>query len=133
MKNTVSWFEIPVADLARAQAFYEAIFQMQMIPMDFPAMQMRMFPVDDPMDPHAISGALALAPDFYQPQANGTLIYLNANPDVQQVLDRVEVAGGQIVVPKTLVSDQIGHMAVIMDSEGNRIALHSVPPGFDAS
>lgn len=132
MKNAISWFEIPTADLAKAQVFYETIFQMQLIPMDFPGMQMRMFPVDDPMNPHAISGALAFAPDFYQPVANGALVYLNANPDVQLVLDRIEAAGGTIVVPKTLISDQIGHMAVFIDTEGNRVALHSVPPGFNA-
>jgi predicted enzyme related to lactoylglutathione lyase len=84
------------------------------------------------MDPHAVSGALAYAPDFYQPQANGALVYLNANPDVQLVLDRVEAAGGKIIVPKTHISDQIGHMGVFMDTEGNRVAVHSVPPGFEA-
>jgi predicted enzyme related to lactoylglutathione lyase len=130
MKNAISWFEIPTADLARAQKFYETIFQVSLIPMDFPAMQMRMFPVDDPTNPHAVSGALAYAPDFYKPIDNGTLVYLNANPDVQLVLDRVEAAGGKVLVPKTHISEEIGHMGVFIDSEGNRVAVHSVPPGF---
>jgi hypothetical protein len=128
MKNAISWFEIPVTDLDRATKFYETIFDVQLIPMDFPNIQMRMFPVDDMNDPHAISGALILAPDFYQPAAVGTMVYLNANPDVQIVLDRIEAAGGTIAVPKTLISDQYGHMAVFMDTEGNRVALHSIPP-----
>jgi len=53
---------------------------------------------------------------------------LNGNPDVQIILDRIEAAGGQILVPKTEISPEYGHMAVFLDSEGNRIALHSIPP-----
>ena len=98
--------------------------------MNMPGMPMRMFPVDDPMDPHAVSGALVHAPGFHEPAANGSMVYLNANPDVQLVLDRVAAAGGSIVVPKTLISEEIGYMAVLIDSEGNRVALHSVPAGM---
>ncbi|MCF1715482.1 VOC family protein [Flavihumibacter sp. RY-1] len=126
MTHSISWFEIPTIDLARAQKFYETILGLELIPMDMPGIQMRMFPVPD----HTfISGALTYAPDFYEPQANGTLVYLNANPDVQHVLDRVEAAGGKIIVPKTEISPEIGFMAVIHDTEGNRVAFHSVPAG----
>ena len=126
MTHSISWFEIPTIDLARAQKFYETILGLELIPMDMPGIQMRMFPVPD----HTfISGALTYAPDFYEPQANGTLVYLNANPDVQHVLDRVEAAGGKIIVPKTEISLDIGFMAVIHDTEGNRVAFHSVPAG----
>ena len=59
---------------------------------------------------------------------DGPLVYLNGNPDVQIILDRIEPAGGQILVPKTEISPEYGHMAVFLDSEGNRIALHSIPP-----
>lgn len=124
-KNAISWFEIPATDLHRAQKFYETIFDIQMIPLDMPQLKMRMFPVENPMN---VGGALNYAPDFYEPSAKaGPLIYLNANPDVQIVLDRIEAAGGKIVVPKTEISPEYGHMAVFIDSEGNRIALHSVP------
>ena len=126
MTHSISWFEIPTIDLARAQKFYETILGQELVPMDMPGIQMRMFPVPD----HTfISGALTYAPDFYEPQANGTLVYLNANPDVQHVLDRVEAAGGKIIVPKTEISPDIGFMAVIHDTEGNRVAFHSVPAG----
>lgn len=126
MTHSISWFEIPTIDLARAQKFYETILGLELIPMDMPGIQMRMFPVPD----HTfISGALTYAPDFYEPQANGTLVYLNANPDVQHVLDRVEAAGGKIIVPKAEISPDIGFMAVIHDTEGNRVAFHSVPAG----
>jgi len=127
MKNVISWFEIPTVDLDRATKFYETIFNIKMNPLDTPQIRMRMFPIDDPMT--GIGGALASAPGFYQPSAtDGPLIYLNGNPDVQLVLDKVEAAGGKIVVPKTAISPEHGHMAVFIDTEGNRVALHSVPP-----
>ena len=125
-KNAISWFEIPTTDLQRAQKFYEAIFETTLIALDTPNFKMRMFPIDDPMN--GIGGALSYAENFYKTSAtDGPLIYLNANPDVQIVLDRIEKAGGKILVPKTQISPEHGHMAVFLDSEGNRIALHSVP------
>jgi hypothetical protein len=87
---------------------------------------MRMFPIENQMS--GIGGALCHNKDFYKPSStDGPLIYLNGNPDVQNVLDRVEAAGGKVLVPKTQISPEYGHMAVIIDTEGNRIALHSVP------
>ncbi len=127
MKHAISWFEIPTLDLERAQQFYESIFQFKMTNLDFPNFKMRIFPVDDPNDKDSISGALTFAPDYNQPHANGTIVYLNANPDVQLVLDRVEEAGGKVVVPKTLISDTNGYMGLFIDTEGNRVALHSIP------
>ncbi|MBS1597098.1 MAG: VOC family protein [Bacteroidetes bacterium] len=125
MKNAISWFEIPATNLSRAQKFYESIFGFELIPMDMPNIKMRMFPLEDMM---GVGGAICDSGGFHKPSAtDGTLIYLNANPDVQLVLDKVEKAGGKIVVPKTLISPEYGHMAVFIDSEGNRIALHSVP------
>jgi hypothetical protein len=127
MKNAISWFELPATDLDRAQKFYETILDVRMIPLESPQIRMRMFPVEDPMT--GIGGALALAPEFYKPSATeGPIVYLNANPDVQRVLDKVEAAGGKIIVPKTEISPEYGHMALFIDTEGNRVALHSVPP-----
>jgi hypothetical protein len=74
-----------------------------------------------------IGGAIVDSGGFHKPSStDGPLVYLNGNPDVQQVLDRVEAAGGKIMVPKTQISPEYGFMAVIMDSEGNRIGLHSI-------
>lgn len=127
-KNAISWFEIPAIDLNRAQKFYEAIFDIQMIPLDMPQLQMRMFPVESPMN---IGGALCHSGDFYRPSAeSGPLVYLNANPDVQNILDKIDAAGGKIIIPKAEISPEYGHMAVFIDTEGNRVALHSVPKGF---
>ena len=125
-KNAISWFEIPATDLDRAQKFYETIFETKLIPLDTPNFKMRMFPIEDPMN--GIGGALSHAEGFYKPSAtDGTLVYLNANPDVQVVLDRIEKAGGKIIVPKTEISPEHGFMAVFIDTEGNRVALHSIP------
>jgi predicted enzyme related to lactoylglutathione lyase len=125
-KNAISWFEIPTTDLGRAQKFYETIFEMQLVPLETANFKMRMFPVEDPMN--GIGGALSYAEGFYKPSTtDGPLIYLNGNPDVQIILDRIENAGGKIIVPKTEISPEYGYMAVFIDTEGNRIALHSIP------
>jgi len=125
-KNAVSWFEIPTQDIDRATKFYETIFKVSLIPLDVQQLKMRMFPLENPMG--GVGGALCYNQDFYRPSAtDGPLIYLNGNPDVQNILDRIEAAGGKIVVPKTQISPEYGYMAVFIDSEGNRVALHSVP------
>lgn len=125
MKNAISWFEIPSADLNRATKFYETIFGLSLIPMDLPNIKMRMFPLEDMM---GVGGAVVDSGGFHKPSAtDGPLIYLNGNPDVQHVLDKVETAGGKVMVPKTQISPEYGFMAVIIDTEGNRIGLHSIP------
>jgi hypothetical protein len=118
----ISWFEIPVADLDRARKFYEAIFGSTLHERNL-ANQLRMavFPVES----GAVGGALCQHPGFYRPSHDGTLVYLNGDPDLQLVLSRVAPAGGKVIVPKTQISPEHGYMAVFEDSEGNRIALHS--------
>jgi predicted enzyme related to lactoylglutathione lyase len=129
MKDAISWFEIPATDLDRAQKFYEAIFGVKLDPIDLPNIKMRIFPLDNPMD--GVSGALVDSGGFHKPSGtDGPLIYLNGNPDVQKVLDKVEAAGGKIMVAKTEISPDYGYMAVFFDTEGNRIGLHSVPEKY---
>ena len=126
MNNAISWFEIAATDLSRAQKFYETIFSINMIPMDLPNIKMRMFPLEDMMT--QVGGAVVDSGGFHKASStDGPLIYLNANPDVQNVLDKVIEAGGSIMVAKTEISPEYGYMAVINDTEGNRIGLHSVP------
>ena len=124
-KSAISWFEIPAIDLDRATKFYEALFNVQLIVMDMPNIKMRMFPVADMMND--IGGAIVDSGGFHKPSgSDGVLIYLNANPDVQCILDKVEAAGGTISLPKTEISPEFGYMAIIIDTEGNRIGLHSI-------
>src|SRR2546423_11806142 len=125
-KNAISWFEIPTSDINRAQKFYETIFNIRLVPLDLQNIKMRMFPLEDQMT--GVGGALSHNAEFYKPSStDGPLIYLHANPDVHNVLDKIEAAGGKILVPKTQISPEYGYMAVFIDTEGNRIALHSVP------
>ena len=126
MNNAISWFEIGANDLDRATKFYETIFSIKLNPLDLENIKMRMFPLDNMMT--GVGGVLVFTNGFHKPSStDGPLIYLNGNPDVQQVLDKVEAAGGKIMVPKTEISPEYGYMAVIIDTEGNRIGLHSVP------
>ena len=91
-----------------------------------PSIRMRMFPVEDQVN--GVGGAVVHSGGFHKPSlSDGPLIYLNGNPDLQLVLDRVVAAGGSVMVPKTEISPEYGFMAVIIDSEGNRIGLHSIP------
>ncbi|MCW3089196.1 MAG: bleomycin resistance protein [Ferruginibacter sp.] len=129
MNNAISWFEIPATDIDRAQKFYETIFGIRMTPMDMPSMKMRTFPIDDPMK--GTGGAIVQTDGFHKASASeGVLIYLNGNPDVQNVLDKVAEAGGTVVLPKTEISPEYGYMGIILDTEGNRIGLHSVPEKY---
>lgn len=119
--NAINWFEIPALDISRAKKFYEAIFEIQMEEMSMPDMKYAMFPFD-PMK-GKIAGGLAQSP-MHKPGNTGAVVYLNANPDLQNVLDRVENAGGKVTMPKTSIG-QNGFMAFITDTEGNGMALHS--------
>ena len=104
-KNAISWFEIPTQDLERAQKFYETIFGTTLVPLDVQNLKMRMFPIEEPTS--GVGGALCYNKDFYKPSStDGPLVYLNGNPDVQNILDKVEGAGGKVLVPKTQISPE---------------------------
>jgi predicted enzyme related to lactoylglutathione lyase len=123
MKNAINWFEIPVNDIGRAKSFYEAIFGFELFDLDIgDGLQMAIFPAES----GSVGGALIQKEEYYNPSDTfGPLLYLNANPDLQIVLDKVESSGGKISISKRLITEDNGYMAVIIDSEGNRVALHS--------
>jgi len=121
--NALNWFEIPASDVSRAQKFYESIFAVTMEPLpEMMGMKMVGFPAD--MGNGKASGALAES-QMHKPSADGAVIYLNANPSIQAVIDRIPAAGGTVVMPKTQISPEIGYMAFFIDSEGNKVALHA--------
>ena len=123
IRNAVDWFEIPTTNLERACAFYEQVFAFKLQPMELAnKLRMAMFPIDPAQ---GVGGALTHHPEFYTPSQTGTLVYLNADPDLDVALERVRKAGGQVLVPKTQISAEYGYMAVFVDCEGNRVALHS--------
>lgn len=120
MKKLINWFEIPVSDLARAKAFYEATFDVQLTLSEMEGMQMAVFPYAEP----ATGGALLACPQG-RPGDHGVVIYLDGGDDLSIPLARAEAAGGRVLMPSTLLSPEIGAIAMFADSEGNRIGLHS--------
>jgi len=122
--NALNWFEIPVTDTARAKKFYETILDIKMDTNEMMGMEMTSFPFDMQSNSGKVSGTLVKGP-MHKPSMDGAVIYLNANPAIQTVIDRIEKAGGKILMPKTLISEQIGYMAFFTDTEGNRMALHA--------
>jgi predicted enzyme related to lactoylglutathione lyase len=121
--NSLNWFEIPVTDLSRAKKFYQDVFMVELADMpEMMGMKMSGFPAE--MGNGKANGALAESP-MHTPSAEGVVIYLNANPEIQPVIDRVEAAGGKVVMPATEISPEIGKMAFIIDSEGNKIGIHA--------
>ncbi len=122
-RNMVGWFEIPVVDMDRAKEFYDTVFQISIQLHDLGGTKMGWFPAD--YDKPGTSGSLIQNKDWYKPSnTDGVLIYFSS-ADVDNELSRVEKAGGKITQPKTQISPDIGYMALFVDTEGNRIALHS--------
>ena len=119
-RNAINWFEIPSSDFERAKKFYETIIGSSMYTMKMGDADMAGFPSDE----GKVGGAVIFQKDC-KPGADGTTVYLNANPDLAEILGRVEKAGGKVIVPKTQVNPEIGYFAVFLDTEGNRVALHS--------
>ena len=125
--NALTWFEIPATDVNRARKFYETILDIRMETMDHdaPGEETIFFPrqKDTIMALSGIvSGAIVKAKRL-KPAKNGPLIYLNASPKLQKVLDKIEPAGGKIVRPLTKIP--AGFIAAIEDTEGNHVALHA--------
>ena len=122
MKNMISWFEIPANDVERAKKFYEGLMEVELVDLDMgDGVKMAMFPGDE----KSVSGAIIKYEGFYTPSHEGPLIYLNCDEDLQSNQDRVEALGGKVLMPKKMISEEHGFMAVIEDCEGNRIALYS--------
>lgn len=119
MNNFIVWFDIPVKDLKRAMKFYSKVMAVELQPVDGPS-KMAFFP----FAPGVASGALVETKEN-TPSEKGTLIYLNGGEDLSVPLKRVEVAGGKIIQNKTSIGDH-GFIAAFKDTEGNKIALHSI-------
>jgi predicted enzyme related to lactoylglutathione lyase len=123
MHHAINWFEIPVTDIERAAKFYGAIFDTQLAVSNGNGYSMAIFPHDGGVG-GAVGGGL-VAGEGYTPSTTGPLIYLNADPDLSVVLARVHGAGGQVIMPKTDIGEN-GFYALILDSEGNRVGIHSI-------
>lgn len=123
--NIINWFEIPVTDIKRAREFYEYILDIQMVNRNDGEDEAVFFPYN----PEIIQGTSGRVTGVLSksvrnsPSMNGTMVYINASPSIQSVLDKVEKAGGKVIVHRTYIP--AGYIAVIIDSEGNKVGLHA--------
>jgi uncharacterized protein len=122
MQNAISWFEIPVADIDRAQAFYETVLGRTLRRQEFGGETLAVFPYDNP----ATGGALQAGANPSARAGSGIRIYLDCMPSIDAVLARVEAAGGQIVAPKSALPEGMGFIAHLRDTEGNEVGLHAL-------
>lgn len=120
MSRVINWFEIPAIDFERARRFYETVFAVTLMQNEMSGMKMGVFPYTDP----ATGGAVVQGPQM-KPAAGGVVIYLDGGDDLALPLARVVPAGGQVLMPKTQLSAEIGSIALFQDCEGNVIGLHS--------
>jgi predicted enzyme related to lactoylglutathione lyase len=121
MKNAISYFSIAAEDFERAKTFYEALYDQTFEVMEDNGDTMLMLPGD--MENGGVAGAVTKGPNR-KPSQDGTLVYLNFEGDLQEVLTRAEQAGGTIDTPKAPIPD-MGFYGIIIDSEGNRIGVWS--------
>jgi len=122
LKSAINWFEIPTLEFDRAVSFYSKIYDFEMPTRDMGHVKMGFF---QHQPGEGIGGAI-ISGDDYVPSADGAKLYLNGGKDLQNVLDRVVDAGGAVVMGKTEIAPDIGYFAIIDDTEGNRIHLHSM-------
>lgn len=124
MTNAINWFEIPVKNFDRAKQFYSTVLGQEVVdhPMPMPNVKYGILPYDQ--ENKGVGGAIIQAED-QNPTTDGPTIYLNGGDDLSAPLARVEAAGGKIIVPKMGIGEN-GFMAQFIDTEGNRIALHSM-------
>ena len=120
MNNFISLFEIPATDIDRAIHFYENILHITIEKIEFPGTEMGIFPYEN----QAVTGVI-LKDEESTPSSNGVCVYLNGGDNLQNILDRVPEYGGKIIVPKTPHADNSGYFALFLDSEGNKLGLHS--------
>ncbi len=122
LKNAVNWIEIPVTDFARAKKFYSQIYDYEMPEMMMGEDQMGFLLYDQ----QGGVGAAIVKGNNHIPSTKGAKVYLNGGNDLNVVLNRVEKAGGKVLLAKTEITPEFGYFAIFEDCEGNHISLHSI-------
>jgi predicted enzyme related to lactoylglutathione lyase len=118
MKNALNWFEIPVRDMDRAVAFYEKLLGAKLRRETFGDLPYAVLPYEQP----GVSGALVQ--DARRTPGGGTLVYLNADGQLDAIVSRAEKANVTFVLPKTAIGPD-GFIAIVIDSEGNQLGFNS--------
>ena len=119
--SAVTWFEIPTLDFDRARTFYSAILETPLREERFGAARIAVFVHERP----GVGGCLDEGSSS-RPSADGTVVYLAANGRLDRTLELTIAAGGRIASPKVALPPGMGHVAHIIDSEGNRVGLHAI-------
>lgn len=122
MRNAFNWVEIPVSNFERAKKFYSTILDFEMPQQDMGTHLMGFFSYD--IENEGVGGAIVKG-EGYTPSNKGTMAYIDVGEDLTTTLNRVNDAGGKIVLPKTQISPEIGYYSIFTDTEGNNVALHS--------
>jgi predicted enzyme related to lactoylglutathione lyase len=124
MRNPVVWIEIPVKDMERAIKFYNTIFNWNLQINLMGPLKMAWFPSAE--NAEGASGTLVYHEMAYKvaSENEGPLVYFGCE-DIDDILKKLDGAGGKLIKSKTMISEEHGHMALLLDSEGNRIALYS--------
>lgn len=122
MPTTINWFEIPVADLDRAQSFYESLLGRTLRRESFGGDPMAIFPYEEP----ATGGCLTAGPNRAATSGSGIRIYLDCTPSIDAAISRAVAAGGQVVEPKSELPAGMGFIAHLRDTEGNEVGLHAL-------
>jgi uncharacterized protein len=120
MKNLISIVEIPTIELPRAVTFYQKILNTSIEEVNMDGVLMGLFPNDG----ETVSVAL-INSSQYKTSMDGAVVYLSAGDDLQIVLDKIKANGGKIIVPKTEIGSGMGFYGMFMDTEGNKLGLHS--------
>ena len=118
--NAITWFEIPVTDIQRAVSFYEELLDAKLTPYSGSGEPYFIFPSSK----GSVAGALVQRAD-HKPAAQGTMVFLNADGNLDASLKRAEKLGTEILVPRTQVPGGTSYFACLKDSEGNHVGLHS--------
>lgn len=119
--HIANWFEIPVKDLDRAIKFYEKVFDVKLSREDMGGMKMAMFPFTQ--NAPGAAGTLVQG-ESYEPSHAGSVVYFSVQ-DIPETLRRINANGGKTLMPKTGIGEY-GFIAQYEDTEGNRLALHSM-------
>ncbi len=122
MTAAINWFEIPVADLDRAQGFYEKLLGRSLRRGTFGGGPMAVFPYDDP----ATGGCLTAGPNRAATAGSGIRVYLDCSPSIDEAISRAVAAGGQVIEAKLELPAGMGFIAHLRDTEGNEVGLHAL-------
>jgi predicted enzyme related to lactoylglutathione lyase len=126
MRNAINWFEIPATDFDRAVAFYSTVLGVEVMRGEFAGVPHGFLPADEAAVGGAIIAGPVVAGGDAQAGAAGPVIYLNAGKQIEAIVARIATAGGKVLSPVTPIPPQ-GHIAIFLDSEGNRVGLHQPP------